>query len=165
MLFSIFLLSVSIMSVSSVVTLISFCPSTLLWCHGSFPPLWAAQTAMNFEAPHSGSAGQGAELKEDFVAAATAWRGDGESESWRKRAELGSPLSNLILLLLGSLSPLAGSRPQREDFFPSLSPLSSWFIYSISRHAGQNGPFLASKTTSYSLAERQILTESHERAL
>ncbi len=49
--------------------------------------------------------------------------GDGESESRRKRAKLGSPLSNLILLPLGSLSPLAGSWPQREVFFP-LSPPS-----------------------------------------
>lgn len=48
--------------------------------------------------------------------------GDGESESRRKRGELGSPLSNLILLLLGSLSPLAGSWAQREGFFPSLRP-------------------------------------------
>jgi len=48
--------------------------------------------------------------------------GDGESESRRKRGELGSPLSNLILLLLGSLSPLAGSWAQREGFFPSLPP-------------------------------------------
>ncbi len=53
----------------------------------------------------------------------------------------------------------------KRGFFPSLSPLPSWFIYSISRHAGQNGPFLASKTTSYPFAARQILTESHERAL
>ncbi len=91
--------------------------------------------------------------------------GDGKSESRRKRAKLGSPLSNLILLPLGSLSPLAGSWPQREDFFSLSLPLPSWFIYSISRHAGQNGPFLASKTTSYPFAARQILTENHERTL
>ncbi|GAA6106133.1 uncharacterized [Tachysurus ichikawai] len=60
------------------------------------------------------------------------------------------------------LSPLGLSHKKR--IFPFLvSPLLV-FIYSISRHAGQNGPFLVSKMALDSFAARHILTASHERA-
>lgn len=59
-----------------------FCLSALLWRCGSFPPLWAAQTAVDFKAPRSGSAEQGAKLNEDFVGA-----GGGEGRWWTRVTE------------------------------------------------------------------------------
>lgn len=86
--------------------------------------------------------------------------GDSESEWWGERAELSSPLSSLQFSChWGFCFSLLGLS-HKERIPPPLLV----FIYSISRHAGQNGPFLVSKMALDSFAARRILTESHERA-
>lgn len=95
----------------------------------------------------------------------TEWGGGTVNQSDGEKGPSSAPLFH------PSSSPATGpfvsacwASATKRGFSSLLSPPLLVFIYSISRHAGQNGPFLVSKMALNSFAVRHILTESHERA-